>query len=303
MLVPAHIVRRFLASKPVLSDVRFQPPKWLVAAVDSGELTVETLNVWKYVAGELGNHFAYGAATKYWRNKCLKMGYMVPEKFIEGGGGEGAQGPWRVKSGDQIEEWVKATLKSKGFLSDVGNSVHDWQMEIGSIERELSEAQGRVDKHLSAMASGKVDARRRKWLDGAQSDLAKFSKQLAEANKAMTDLIATTARYEQHKSPTLEFEKEFQFMLLLAGKDFDKKQILSAVETAIDRFEKGLEMPEAAPSDDPSKYQGYKSAGLLDFLNKAWTFLKNAWTVFTDWIGDLVGTTKKIDDMLTKAGA
>ena len=208
-----------------------------------------------------------------------------------------------MKSGDQIEEWVKSTLKSKGLMSDLGRTAHDWQMEINSLERELSEAQGRVDKHLSAMSAGKVNAQRKKWLDGAQTDLAKFSKELADANKALTDLLATTVRYEQHKSPTLEFEKEFQFMLLVAKKDFDKKQILEAVLKAVARFEEGLDIPEGGPSDDPAKYQGYKAAGIMDLLGKAWTFVKNAWASFKDWVGDLTGTTKKIGDMLSKAGA
>lgn len=299
-LAPEIVVRRFLASRSLEADAKFQPPKWLVSAVDSGELQVECLNVWKYVADQLASHFSYAAATKYWRNKCLKMGYSIPEKLMEGGGGEGATGPWRVKTGDQIEEWVKATLKSKGLLADMGRSAHDWRMEINSLERELSEAQGRVDKHVKALAAGSKDARRKKWLDEAQSDLAKFGKQMAEANKALEDLLATAARYEQHKSPTLEFEREFQFMLLLAGKDFDKEAVLKAVQTAIDRFEKGLEIPDAGPADDVGRYQGYKTAGILD---KVWTFLKNAWSLFTDWVSDLVGTTKKLDKMLTEAGA
>jgi hypothetical protein len=302
-VAPAKIVHRYLAARSAHDDARFQPPKWLVAAVDSGEIQVECLNVWKYVTDQLGNHFDYGAAVKYWRNKCLKMGYAIPEKFIEGGGGEGAAGPWRVKTGDQIEEWVKATLKSHGLLADVGRSVHDWQMEIGSLEREVAEAQGRVDKHLAAMAGGKVNAQRKKWLDSAQADLIRFSKQLSEANDEMQKLVKTAARYEKHKSPTLEFEKEFQFMMLVASKDFDKKQILEAVSKAIERFETGMEIPDAGPGDDSARYQGYKAAGIGDLLDKAINWLKSAWALFTGWIADLAGTTKKLDKMLSEAGA
>jgi hypothetical protein len=299
-VTPNLVLSRYLGKQArldVLADERFQPPKWLVNAVTpveeggAGDMQVEALNVWKYVAQGLGSHFSYGAATKYWRNKCLKMGYTVPEKYLEGGGGEGASGPWKVKSGDQIEEWVKATLRSKKLLVDVGHSVHDWQLEINSLERHIAETQETVEKHLAGISAGNRVNQRQKWLEKATKDLDGYQKELTAATTECAKLLEVAQRYDEHQSPTLDFEQQFQFMMLLAQKEFDKKTVVAAVQKALDRFEQGLDI------------EGLRTAGLGDMLSRAWEFIKNAWSAFTDWVSDLTKTTRDLDKLLTSAGA
>jgi hypothetical protein len=311
-LVPSAVVSRYLAKKAAfdfISDDRFRPPAAIAKAVQTGELPAESLNVWKYVVTKMDTHFSYAAALSHWRNKCNKMGgeLTLPTKFMEGLGGAGAEGDFKVKTGEQIEDWSKEMLRSKGLLAEVGNSIHDWKLEIGHFEREMSEAQEKIDTHLKGIAEGNRVKQRQDWLEKARKAFDENQKELDRCKKALTDLETTMARYDEHKSPTIEFEKEFQFMLLLAAKDFDKKAILEAVGKAIERFEQGLDIPMATPADAPAQYQGYKSAGVLDavsgVLSKAWDFLKSAWASLTGWIDDLMGDTKKIDDLLTRAGA
>ena len=306
-LVSAQVVRRYLAKKAtfsLVSDERFRPPKWLVNGVTPKEeggaedLPFETLNVWKYVAANLAGHFDYGAATKYWRNKCLKMEYAIPEKYLVGGGGEGAAGPWAVKSGDQIEEWVKANLKSQGFLVELGRSRHDWQLEISSLERELAEAEKLVTDHLAGLVAGDRVKQRQGWLEKAQTKLEGFKKQMFEAQSELTKLLETANRYDEHLSPTLAFEQQFQFTMLQAQKSFDKKTVIDAVHKALERFEADLAMPG---------FEGMKSAGLLEDLLKklssAWDYVTNAISSFFDWVKDLGKTTQELDKLLKSAGA
>lgn len=303
-----RVVRRFLA-RSVQSDAAFQPPLWMVNAVDEGKMPVEALNVWKAVVQKIASegHWdpkrGYGAALSYWRNKCPKNGIAIPPEFLKGGGGEGAQGKWRAKSGDEVEAWVKETLKSAGLLDETQKTAHDWEMEITSLERLVGEAQGKIETHTKGIAEGNRVNQRVKWLESAKKELEAQSKALADAKKALDEFNATAARYATHKTPIIEFEKEFQFMLLLAAKDFEKKDVLASVASALKRFEDGLAIPDAGPADDPAKYQGYKSAGLGDMLTKAWSFLVGAWHKFTNWLEDFVSDTKKIDGLLTEAGA
>lgn len=299
-LVPATVVRRFLAKKAgfgILSDDRFRPPASIANAVAEGKMPEEVLNVWKYVATKHSDHFEYNACVVHWRNKCAKMGIALPPEYIEGLGGKGSQGAFAAKTGEQVEDWVKETLKSKGLLAEVGNSVHDWLMEINSFERKVAEAQEDIDKHMKGLAEGDRVKQRQKWLEGAQKKFDAAQKELDACKAALKDLQDQMARYDSHKAPTVAFEAEFQLMMQLAAKDFDKKSVLEAVQKAIQRFEQGLDLPEMSD----------KTAGLTDiipaFLSKAWDFLKSAWAEFTNWVGELVGTTKKLDKLLSAAGA
>lgn len=314
-LVPATVVSRYLAKKAafsLLSDDRFRPPAAIVNAVSEGRLKAEVLGAWKYVVEQQGDHFNYAAAVKYWRNKCNKMAqekeeYFLPEEFQKGLGGEGAEGAFKVKTGDEIEEWVKECLTSKGLIVQVGNSVQQWELQIGHFRREVTDAQEKIDTHIKGIAEGNRVKQRQEWLEKARKTLADNQKELDKCKAALAEIKATMARYDEHKSPTIEFEKEFQFLMLLLAKDFDQETVLGAVDNAVKRFKKGLDIPMATPVDDPSKYQGYKAAGILDFLSnalaKAWEALKGAWAAFTDWLGDLRGDTKKVGDLLTLAGA
>lgn len=329
----AHVVRRYLAKTAefsFLSDDRFRPPASIAKAVDKGTLPLEVLNVWKYVVErqtEMGK-FSYNTAVDYWRNKCNKMmeaghfsmpdgGNTLPQEWVTALGGKGAQGDFKVKTGEQVEDWTKEAIKSKQLLDSVGRSAMDWLLWCTHYEKDLKECQDRIDLHLRVLTNRKEDngrnlgekgiARRKEWLEKAHSDFDSKQKEIDRCKGAIEALQAQLARYNEHKSPTIEFEKEFQFMLLLAAKDFDKKTILDAVGKAIERFEQGLEIPMASPIDDPSRYQGYKQAGILDFLgdalSKAWDFLKSAWGKLMGWVDDLVGDTKKIENLLTRAGA
>lgn len=303
------VIRRYAASRFLMADARFRPPKWLVAAVDNGELDVKCLAIWKYVAAELGKHFDYGAATKYWRNKVRKMGFVIPDKFMDGGGGAGAAGRWKVKDGDQIEEWVKQTLKSAGLYDELRKVAYDWEMDINSLERKIEEAQEKIATHEAGIARNHNVKNRVKWLAKAREDLNEYQKLLTEAKKQLDLLIKEARRHEWHKSPTIEFEKEFQFMMNLCAKEFDKKAVLDAVKKALDRFEQDIDLlADEGPAYDANLYEpGYRTAGAWDTLvglaTRAWNFLVNAFKSFTQWVKGLVKMRSSLSQLMDSAGA
>lgn len=234
------------------------------------------------------------------------MGIVLPEKYIKAMGGPGGAGRWAVTPGEQIEEWVKERLQSRGLIDQLERSVYDWQLWIGHYEKELAAAQVRVDKHLAGLAKAKSEAgvrQRTDWLETARADLAKEVDSLEKARKAIAALEEAAKRHESHKVPTVEFEKEFQFMVLLALKQFNHDQVMTAVQTALERVEQGLDIPDATPSDDPSRYEGYKSAGVMDTLTKAWDFLVDKFQTFMDWVAGILGYTKRINKLMDAAGA
>lgn len=306
-----NVIRRFLASHaPVAADSRFTPPRGIVNGVDTGELPVECLNIWKYVVEYEGERFnpknpkSWAATVQHWRNKCAKMGIVLPKKYIEELGGEGGAGRWSAKTGEQIEDWVRETIKSKQLLDQVGRSCYDWKLWIAHYEKKAAEAQELIDKHIKGMAEAKTDkgvAQRKKWLEGARKDLSEQIDQLEKARKALASLEEQAQRYNQSQVPTIEFEKEFQFMLLLALKEFDKKQVLEAVQTAIQRVEQGLDIPGGYPSTEG--LEGYRTAGVMDALTKAWDFLVDKFEQFVDWMKGLLGLTNRIEKMMNEAGA
>lgn len=311
-LIARTVVSRFLSREAAfmaLADDRFRPPLSIVNGVDSGVLPAEVLSVWKYVVETQGSHAKYGDAVEHWRNKCKKMSIALPAEYSEKGslGGEGSQGPWKVKTGEQVEDWVKECLKSKGLIEEVGRSVYEWKLQINHYEREVNDAQGLVDKHLAGISEGNRVKQRQQWLEKAKKSLDENKKELDRCKEACDELEKQLARYAEHKSPTVEFEKEFQFMLGIAAKDFSNKQVLEAVAKALERFEKGLPMPGAGPQDDPAMYGGYKAAGIgdavLGLLEKAWDFVKSAFKDLADWVKDLTADTKKLEGLLDKAGA
>lgn len=302
MLAPEAVVRRFLAKTLQAEDERFRPPREIVNAVDAGELPVEALNVWKAVVEkqtEGARPLDVGAAYAYWRNKCLKNGIALPPGLQKGG--EGAtHGPWKIKTGDEIEEWVKQTLRSKGLLNEVGKSVHDWQMEITHLERMVAEAQTKIEGRLRGSGPGAKTP-----LEKSQAELTKYSKELATAKGELIRLQEEAARYEKAKNCAIEFEKEFQFMMLLAAKDLDKASVLESVKKAIARFEQGLEIPDAqSPSHDVDRY---RQAGLWDSVSdaakKAWAWLASTFGALIEWFQDLGADTDKLANLLDQAGA
>lgn len=307
-VIAEDVARRFLA-RSVLSDAAFQPPKEIVNAVDSGQLPPEALNVWKAVVREKekgSRPVGYDAFRVYWANKCKANGIALPAEFDYSsskpvGGGQGAsQGSWKIKTGDEIEEWVKQTLKSKGLMVEVGKSCHDWQMEIVHLERMIRETNEKIEGRLRGSGKGA-----RTPLERSQAELADFSKQLTEAKSELERLSKEVARYPQAKNYSIEFEKEFQFMMLVAAKDLDKKDVLASVKKAIERFEQGLAIPDAqSPAHDVDRY---KNAGILDAiggaLSKAWNWLTSTFKSLIEWFKDLGQDTNKIQSMLDQAGA
>jgi hypothetical protein len=309
--IASNVIRRFLATRQTeAANSRFTPPLGIVNGVDSGDLPVECLNIWKYVVEYEGERFepknpkSWSATVQHWRNKCAKMGITLPKKYIEALGGEGGAGRWAGKTGEQVEDWVKETIKSKQLIDDVGKSCYDWKLWIAHYEKKAAEAQELIDKHIKGLSEAKTDkgvAQRTKWLQGARKDLGEQVDQLEKARKALSALEEQTKRYAQSKVPTIEFEKEFQFMLLLALKEFDKKTVLEAVNTAIQRVEDGIDIP--APYPTVEGQEGYKTAGLMDALTKAWDFLEDKFNQFMDWMKGLTGLTNRIEKMMNEAGA
>jgi len=301
-VIAENVARRFLAVS-VVADDRFRPPKEIVNAVDSGEIPAEALNVWKAVVESQtggGRHLeggkAYAAAYEYWRNKCKKNGIALTPGLLKGGQGA-SHGPWKIKTGDQIEEWIKQTLKSKGLLDEVANTAHDWEMEIVHLERMIEETQQKIQGRLRGSGTGS-----RTPLEKSQSELAAFQKEMASAKDELARLVAETARYEKAQNFSIEFEKEFQFMMLVAAKDLDKKDVLASVKKAIERFEQGLAIPDAeSPAHD------LKAAGVLDTLGdmatKAWNWVASTFDSLLSWFADLTQDTDKVSKMLDQAGA
>jgi hypothetical protein len=313
-----------VASRWFESDSRYRPPKWLVNGVDAGELPTKALLIWKYNVERLGAKFSYPAAIQYWRNKCRKEGIDLAEKFLTGGKGADF-GPWKIKTGDQIEEWVKERLKSEGLISDVARTAAEWQLEIAHLEQAIADAQERIAKHEAVLAKGKDVKRRTKWLASAKSDLESGTKELDKAKVALSKLTETAQRHETHKAPVVEFEKQFQFALQLAMKDLEKDDIVAAARAAIAKFEgtieEAAEAEEEAPATTPSAPPAmgeeepipptmrtrYMTAGFLEDLwkgaQKVWSVVKGAFSAIADWTKDLLGLQKKLDKMLTQAGA
>jgi len=306
----AKVVRRFLATSiplTVVADARFKPPRGILNGVETGELPREVLNVWKYVVERQGEHYQYDACVEHWRNKCARMNIVLPQKYIKELGGKGGAGRWAVTAGEQVEDWVKENLKSEGLMDGVGRSVYDWTLWIEHWEHEIEKALELVDTHTKALGKAKSDkgvAQRIKWLNGARTKLGSFTDELEKAKKALDDLMKVIERHAKAKSPTVEFEKEFQFLVLLAMKEFDKEAVRKAVETALERVEQGMDIPGGESAFNVENYEpGFKSAGLFDALGKAWDWLLNKFDALVDWVGGILRITNKLEGMLKAAGA
>ncbi len=310
----SNVLRRFLARR-LVADERFRPPKSIVNAVETGVLDSHVLLFWKDVVEKISagpggwKDSSYGAAISYWRNKCAKNGYPLPREYMEGLGGKGSQGRWSIKTGDDIEDWVKQTMMSQGLIASLTKTAAEWEMEIAHLERLLEDAKGRVEKHQAGLAKAKSMkgvAQKQKWLDEAMGDVDKFDKEMAKAREQLKAMTAATEKKAKAESYAIDFEKEFQFMLEVAAKDLGKPTVLDSMKKAIERFEKGLEIP--GPYQEPIvKPLAERSAGIGDwisgFLLKAWEYLKGAFDFFRDWIGDIEKATKDIEGVLKEAGA
>lgn len=315
----SNVVRRFLA-RTVFSDDRFRPPKSVVNAVETGKLDSHVLLFWKDVVEKISaapsgwkGSGSYSAAVAYWRSKCAKNGYPLPREYVEGLGGKGSQGRWSVKTGDEIEDWVKQTMTSQGLIAALATTAAEVQMDVNHTKRLLEEAQAKVEKHVAGLGKAKTQkgvAQKQKWLDEAMTEVGSFEAQLEKLIEQVKTLKATAAKKSDVENYSIEFEKEFQFRMTVAAKTLDKKSVIEAVHKAIERFEKGLEIPGPYQGEDVEPQwaaQASKQAGIVDyisgFLLKAWSYLKGAFDLFTDWVTDLGEETKDIEALLKEGGA
>jgi hypothetical protein len=332
----ATIVRRFL-SRQVLSDDKFRPPKSVVNAVETGKLDSHVLLFWKDVVEKISatsgwkGSGSYAAAIAYWRSKCAKNNFPLPNEYITGLGGKGSQGRWSVKTGDDIEEWVKQTLTSQGLVAEVGKTADEVQMAITHTKRVLDEAQAKVEKHVAGLGKAKTHrgvSQKVKWLGDANAEVGKFEADLEKSIEQVKALKAVAAKKAEVENYSIAFEREFQFKMLEAAKSLDKKGVIEAVHKALERFEKGLEIPGpySGPADEPNWGEDVekvhqpglgreapwapmqsRQAGIVDFISgyllKAYNYLRGAFDLFTDWVEDLKTETKGIESLLKEAGA
>ncbi len=293
-LVPATVVRRFLAKRAsfgVLSDDRFRPPASIAKAVDTGKLDAKVLSFWKHVVEAHGDHFNYAVAVKHWRNKCAKMNYALPEEFIKGLGGEGSQGDFSAKTGEQVEEWVKEKMKSEGLLSDFGPVAQDWLNQINHFERLVADAQALIEKHMTGIAEGNRVKQRQEWLEIAKKDLEEAQAELDKCRKALHECEEQANRHKTHHAPTVAFEDAFQSMMKAALTALSKDDVIKSVQNALAAFEKGLS-------------QDTKTAGVLgDFAAKLWQKVTGLWSQFKGWVSDLLGLNKQFKSLMDKANA
>lgn len=318
----------------MLADSRYRPPKWMVNGVDSGELPTKALMIWKYTVERLGAKFSFPAGIAYWRNKCRKEGIDLLKKFQKGG--EGATfGAWKIKTGDQIEVWVKERLKSEGLVNDAVRTAAEWELEINHLQDAITDANERISKHRAGLARGNRVKQRQKWLASAEKDLKSASKSMEKARAAVAELSKAAERHESHKAPVVEFEKQFQMSLGLATKDLNKREMLDAARAALAKLEAEVAaseaeeaaaaeqaaLMEAAPATQASPewtgpmpgpavrpgeirvVEGAVSDWILGGLKKVWQYVSAAFSDLVNWAKDLTGQTKSLNKMLDKAGA
>jgi len=304
-------------------DARFVPPKWMVAGVDEGEIPPETLNVWKYVVTKAGDRFdpkngkSWAAAVQHWRNKCKRQGVVIPPEMLKGGGGTGTAGRWRVTSGEVIEDWVKERLVSEGLHDDLKQTTHDVQLDIGHLHRLVDDAQKKIEQHLAAMAapSDRAGKNRQRWLKTAQGKHATYLKQMEVASNKLEDLVEASDKYNKSKILAVEFEKEAQFLMMLALRELgDVKKVIEHLRKAEERFVEGMDIPGGDFQYSAEQMAKYKSAsadkqgGLAETLDKAWGFMRKVWDVisgawedFKEWASSIGEVTTKMNKTFADA--
>ena len=197
-----------VAQRFMYSDDRYRPPRQILMGVDDGLLDPKVLLIWKYTVERLGNKFNYGAGTAYWKNKCKKEGLDIPQQFQQAGQGA-TFGHFKIKSADEIEEWVKETMRTAGLISDVAKTAEEWKIEISHFQSALDDAKDRISKHEKGLAEGNRVNQRTKWLAEAKKDLENASKELDTANKAIEGLEEAIEQHEDKGAPVISFEKQF----------------------------------------------------------------------------------------------
>lgn len=309
-LVPATVVRRFLAKKAgfgVTAIKGKEVPAAIASAVDQGIIPPQVLTIWDKVVEKQsrtasGDHFRYDAAIVHWRNKCAIEGIELPDDYKVGLGGEGAKGKFGVMAGEDIDKWSEEVQRSHNLIGEL--ATYGWELEISSLERQISKCQNTIAEHTKVIADRKLPsgknllekglAQRQKWLAEANEDLEASSNLLDQARKAVENIRAAAAQHTNHKRPTIAFEAEFQLMMMLALKEFKRGEVLGAVKEAVARFEQGLDMPDL----------NEKTAGRVwDMVVKVFDKIKAAWGRLKAWFTGLNERTTAINDLFKQADA
>jgi hypothetical protein len=284
-----------VACRYLEADERFRPPRHILQGVDSGELDPKVLLVWKYVVEHLVERqkFNYGAGVAYWRNKCGKEGLDLPAAYQTTGAGA-TFGAFKIKSGDEIEDWVKARLASAGLVNDTQRSAAEWQLEIEHLQRTVTDAQERIQKHEDGLAKGTRVEQRKKWLTEARNDLDASTKALEKARAAVESLQTTIEKHEEVVAPVIDFEKQFQLLLHQASNDLAKRDVLTKAKMALAKFEQEMANPRLA--SDKQAFDLWETVKRT--WERLWDAVKKAFSVIADWAADLTADTKQIKKLL-----
>jgi hypothetical protein len=278
-------------------DPRYLPPRHILNGVDSGELDPKVLLIWKYVVEKMGDKFGYAGGTVYWRNKCAKEGIALSAAYMQAGEGA-AFGAFKIKSSDQIEDWVKERLRSAGLVNDTHKSAEEWTMEITHLQTMVKDAQDRIEKHQKGLEEGSRVNQRTKWLAEAKSDLEKATKDLEAAQKGVVGLQQVIEKHVDVQAPVIDFEKQFQAALHIAANDLSKREVLAKAKAALAKFEAEMSAPKLASERQAASILDIVEAGIPASVQKLWNWLKSAFEFIGEWAKDLVSSTKQIEKLL-----
>lgn len=270
----ASNVRTRFARFLVQADDRFRPPKTIVNGVKKGEIDVHVLQIWGMVVDKLGTpgqKLNYGGAVKYFQNKCAKMGYPLPPKYI--GAGQGAtHGVFKIKDGDQIEDWVKERLKSAGLLEDAKKEVQEQKEQVAAVQMTLEDL---------LKASVKEDKERQKQLKQAEKDVAAAAQAIEALEKAVE-------KHEDVDVPVISFEQQFQLLLHQAMNDLSRKEVLAQAKAVLAKFEFEMKAP-------------VRMAGVLDqagkMVGKLWDKVVAIFSAVRGWADDVQHSADTIDKL------
>ena len=284
----------------VVSDDRYRPPKNIVNGVSTGELPVEVLSIWKYTVNRLskgaGSRTNFGAAVAYWRNKCAKEGIELPAAYLKGGKGS-SHGEWKVKTGDDIEVWVKERLESAGLASSTQMTAAEWELEISHLQSGVDDAKDRIAKHEKGLAEGNRVKQRTQWLAEAKRDLEGAGKDLEKARAAVEGLQETIEKHEDVEVASIDFEKQFQLMLNQATNDLSKRDVLQKAMAALYKFEQEMNNPKFASEEKQAD-----AADLWKMVQRGWDGLwkrvMSAFAAVEDWASDVLASSKSLDKLI-----
>jgi len=244
--------------------------------VDIGEIDAKALQIWSMVVDKLGRpgqRLNYGAATAYFRNKCAKMGVVLPAKYLMSGAGA-ETGRFRIMDGDQIEDWVKERMKSAGLLENAQQVIEAQKAEVAAVQTTLEDL-----LRDSVKAEPKKRGPQKKKLEEAE-------KQVAAASEALVALEKAVEQHEDVDAPVISFEQQFQLLLHQAMNDLSRKQVLAQAKAVLAQFEAGMNVKQAGVLD---------SAG--EWLEKLWGKAMSAFAAVKGWASNLLHSATEINKL------